>query len=125
MKSYRAYSDSKYLNTEDFPQPRILTIVEVREERVTAPGKEPKPKVVLYFDEVDKGLVLNRTNGDKLFEMTGHEDPEQWVGQCVKAYNDKGVVCGDKRGGIRLRPVKHAKEKTPVPSDDEYGPPEE
>jgi hypothetical protein len=109
MKSYKTYSDSQYLKKEDFPEPESLTIVEVREEKVTAPGKEPKPKVVLYFDEVDKGLVLNRTNGDELFEMTGHEDPEQWVGQCVEAYNDKHVAYGGKRvGGIRLRPAKAA-----------------
>jgi hypothetical protein len=104
MKSYKAYSESAYLKKEDFPSPEILTISEVREEEVTAPGKKPKPKIVLYFNGIEKGLVLNQANGDALFDMTGQDDPEKWVGQHVEAYNDPHVVYAGKRvGGIRLR----------------------
>ena len=104
MKNYRTYSDSAYLRKEDFPQPETLTIDEVREEEVTAPGNKPKRKLVLYFKGMDKGLVLNQANGDALFEMTGHEDPEKWVGQGVEVYHDPNVTYAGKRvGGIRLR----------------------
>jgi hypothetical protein len=116
MKSYKAYSDSAYLKKEDFPTPEILTIAEVREEEVTAPGAKSKRKLILYFNEVEKGLVLNQANGDILFEETGRDDPEQWVGQRVEAYNDPHVVyAGKKVGGIRLRPAPAAvlAEETP------------
>jgi hypothetical protein len=104
MKSYKAYSDSRYLKKEDFPTPEVLIIIEVREEEVTAPGEKPKRRVVLYFDGKDKGLVLNQANGDALFELTGYEDPEQWIDVRVEVYCDPNVkYAGKKVGGIRLR----------------------
>src|SRR5438477_11755543 len=104
MKSYKAYSDSAYLKKEDFPSPQTLTISMVREEEVTAPGKRPKTKLVLYFDEVEKGLVLNPTHGDILFELTGHDDPDKWIGHRIEAFHDPHVTYAGKRvGGIRLR----------------------
>jgi hypothetical protein len=104
MNSYKTYNDSAYLRKEDFPLQRILTVSDVREEEVTAPGKKPKRKIVIYLEEVEKGLVLNQANGDVLFEMTGFEDPEQWIGQRVEVYNDPNVTYAGKRvGGIRLR----------------------
>jgi len=104
MKSYKAYSDSAYLKKEDFPAPQVLTITEVRAEEVTAPGKQPKHKVILYFDRQDKGLVLNQANGDTLFELTGYDDPEKWLGTRVEAYCDRNIqYAGKKVGGIRLR----------------------
>lgn len=104
MKSYKTYNDSAYLKKEDFPSPEVLTISEVREEQVTAPGDKPKAKVVLYFNDRDKGLVLNQANGDALFDITGDDDPEKWIGRSVEAYNDRNVMYAGKRvGGVRLR----------------------
>jgi hypothetical protein len=115
MKSYKTYSDSAYLKKEDFPKPEIHTIEDVREEEVTAPGKKPKAKLILYFDGIDKGLVLNQANGDTLFEITGTDDPEQWFGTRVEVYNDHNVMyAGKKLGGIRLRQAPPAPAATPA-----------
>jgi hypothetical protein len=104
MKSYKTYNDSPYLKKEDFPSPEVLTISEVREEQVTAPGEKPKRKLILYFKEIEKGLVLNKTHGDTLLEITGYEDPEKWIGTRVELYCDPSVMyAGKKVGGIRLR----------------------
>jgi hypothetical protein len=36
--------------------------------------------------------------------MTGHEDPEEWIGETVELYVDEGVAYAGKRvGGVRLR----------------------
>jgi hypothetical protein len=113
MKSYKSYSESAYLRKEDFPEPKVATIVEAREEQVTAPGKKPKDKIVLYFREPDKGLVTNMAHGDALFDMTGSDDPEDWVGETVELYHDPSVAYAGKRvGGIRLRPVRKLAAKT-------------
>jgi hypothetical protein len=104
MKNYRTYNDSPYLKKEDFPRPEILTISDVREEEVTAPGEKPKTKIVLYFNEAEKGLVLNQANGDALFDLTGQDDPEKWIGTRVEMYCDSSVTYAGKRvGGLRLR----------------------
>jgi hypothetical protein len=116
MKSYKAYSNSAYLKKEDFPAPEVLTISGAREEEIKAPNKEPKRNPVLYFEGIEKGLVLNQANGDTLFEMTGYDDPEQWIGTCVEAYCDPSVkYAGKKVGGIRLRQAKPAEENGEAP----------
>jgi hypothetical protein len=104
MKSYKAYSDSAYLRKEDFPAPEVLTISEVREEEVTAPGKKPKIKLIIYFEELEKGMVCNITNGDTLSEITGSEFPDDWTGTLVTVFHDSTVMYAGKReGGLRLR----------------------
>jgi hypothetical protein len=107
MKSYKCYGDGAYLTKADVTPPVVWTINNVEERTVTAPGKEPKDKLVLFFDGTQKGLVLNMTNGDTLFELTGHSDPEEWIGQRVELYVDEQVAyAGKKIGGVRLRKPK-------------------
>jgi hypothetical protein len=107
VKSYKAYSDSEYLKKEDFPEPETLTICEVREEEVTAPGKETKLKVVIYFEERQKGCVLNLANGAVLELITKTDIPDKWVGTRVRVYHDPNVEFGGKKvGGIRFVPVR-------------------
>ncbi len=104
MKSYKAYSDGQFLKKEDVSPPQVWTITDVREQTVTAPGKEPKDKLVLFFDGTKKGLVLNISNGDVLYDMTRQDDPEEWIGQRVELYVDDNVAYAGKRvGGVRLR----------------------
>jgi hypothetical protein len=104
MKSYKAYSDGQYLKKEDVNPPQVWTITNAKEQTVTTPGKEPKDKVVLFFDGTKKGLVLNIANGDVLYDMTGHEDPEEWIGTRVELYCDDSVAyAGKKVGGVRVR----------------------
>jgi hypothetical protein len=104
LKSYRAYSDANFLRKVDVETPQLWTITNVEERTVTAPGKEAKDKLVLFFDGNKKGLVCNIANGDVLFDMTGTDDPEEWIGIQVELYVDEDVPYAGKRvGGIRLR----------------------
>jgi hypothetical protein len=106
MRSYKTYGNSRYLKKEDFPSPRILTIGTAREEEVTVRGGEPKEKIILYFEEIEKGLVSNMAHGDTLFAITGSDDPDKWVGAKVEVYVNPNVEFGGKKeGGIRLRPI--------------------
>lgn len=107
MKSYKLYRNSSYLKKEDFPAPQVLTIQAVREERIPAPGADSKTKLAIYFEELDRGLVCNMTNGDTLSAISGSDDPDNWVGLKIEAYWDKSVsYAGKTVGGIRLRNVE-------------------
>jgi hypothetical protein len=117
MKSYKSYSNSAYLRKEDFQTPENLTIAAAREEQITVPGEQAKRKLVLYFEEIEKGLVMNIANGNALFEMTGQEDPEKWIGQSVEVYTDPHVTYAGKRiRGIRLRKPAPAASNGQVPA---------
>jgi hypothetical protein len=127
-RSWRAHIGGAYLTHEDFPEPEILTIREAREEEVTPPGGKPEIKWVLYFEEIEKGLVLNKTNSKWLEKFTGTEYPVDWIGVRLEAYNDPSVVFNDTAGGIRLRkaptPMPHRPVRIDEPSSIETEPAE-
>ena len=104
-KSYRKFvGNAKYLKKEDIPSPVDTSILWIKEEEVTTPGRGTETRLVLYFDGLKKGLVLNMTNFQKLEELTGTDDCEQWVDIPVQLYVDPDVTYGGKRiGGIRIR----------------------
>jgi hypothetical protein len=104
-KSFRRFvGNAKYLKKEDIPSPVSTSILWTKEEEVTTPGKGTNTKVVLYFDGLKKGLVLNNANAETLLKITGTEDYEKWVDVPVQLYVDPDVMYGPKKtGGIRIR----------------------
>jgi hypothetical protein len=64
-KSYKRFVGyAKYLRKEDIPAPINTSILSIKEEEVTTPGKGTQKRLVLYFDGLKKGLVLNQANAD-------------------------------------------------------------
>jgi hypothetical protein len=114
-ESYRRFvGNAKYLKKEDIPSPVNTSILWIKKEEVTAPGKGTEKRLVLYFDGLKKGLVLNRTNAEALLEITGTDDTENWGDTPVQLWVDPDVTYGGKKiGGIRMR--KPAPVSVPVP----------
>src|SRR5215470_15187849 len=114
-KSYKRYvGNAKYLKKEDIPSPVITSILWVKEEEVTAPGKGTETRLVLYFEGLKKGLVLNTANAEALAEITGTDDYEKWSDIPIQLYVDPDVTFGKKKvGGIRIR--KPVPVPVPVP----------
>ena len=79
-----------------------LTIKDARMEELQGDGgKEHKP--ALFFNETDKGLVLNVTNSDTLAMAWGW-DTDQWLGKQVIVYFDPTIMFGrERKGGIRVK----------------------
>ena len=104
-KSYRKFvGNAKYLKKEDIASPVNTSILWIKEEEVTAPGKGTEIRLVLYLDGQKKGLVLNTANAEALAEITGTDDYEKWVNTPVQLYVDPDVKYGGKKtGGIRIR----------------------
>jgi hypothetical protein len=104
-KSYKRFvGNAKYLKKEDIPSPVNTSILWIKEEEVTAPGKGTETGLVLYFDRLKKGLVLNTANAEALLEITGTDDTEKWADTPVQLYVDPDVTYGGKKiGGIRIR----------------------
>jgi hypothetical protein len=104
-KSYKRFvGNAKYLKKEDVPSPIDTSILWIKEEEVTAPGKGTETRLVLYFDGLKKGLVLNMANADALEDITGTDEYEEWKDIPVQLYVDPDVTYGGKKtGGIRIR----------------------
>src|SRR4030095_10877695 len=101
---------SKYLKKEDFPEPAVLTVVDVKKMDVSIPGEPAKEKGVMFFKERDKGLILNVVNVKRAARIFKSDDYDQWPGKRVIVYTDESVeFAGEVIGGIRLRepgPIK-------------------
>jgi hypothetical protein len=104
-KSYKKFvGNATYLKKEDLPEPVDTTLLWIKEEKVTAPGKGTTTRLVAYFDGLSKGLVINMANADTLAELTGTDDYEKWGDTPVQLYVDPEVKYGGKKtGGIRIR----------------------
>jgi hypothetical protein len=108
--SFRSYvGDAQYLKKEDLSDPVDTELLWVKEEKVTAPGKGTKTRLVAYFEGLSKGLVLNTANCEKLAEMAGTDDPGEWKDVPLQLWVDPEVKYGGKKiGGIRIRPLGQA-----------------
>ncbi len=106
-----------YLKAEDLQGKRVA----VGMDRVVleAVGKEHKP--VLYFIGKDRGLVLNKTNGNIIAEMYGPET-DDWCGKVVTLYPTKVEYQGNLVAAIRVHfdpmanAAMQAQEPDPAPA---------
>ena len=105
---------SKYLTKDDIGAGQKYTITSVNQENV---GRDDNPEIkpILHFQEINKPLVLNKTNGETIGEFLGN-DTDLWTGKEIVVYFDPTIMFGGKKtGGLRVRPPKGA---VPEPSSD-------
>lgn len=97
----RDHITSRFLRTEDIEKSQVVTIDRCELESMQE-GEKPKP--ILYFRELQKGLVINKTNEGALREIFGTDDTDVFMGKKVTLYNDKNVMYrGQRTGGLRVR----------------------
>ena len=65
-------------------------------------GVEQVEKGIVYFDEFDRGFVVNRTNLKRLIRLHGN-DTSKWVGQKVTLYPSETDFNGSTVPCIRVR----------------------
>lgn len=100
-----AYS-SKYLKHQDVGMAEYTVVI--RDCMIEDVGTDQKPeqKPVLYFEQADKGLVLNRTNADELHALFGSYDTDIMKGQQIILFTVATTnPAGQPTRGIRLRGV--------------------
>ena len=108
---------SKFLRKEDFEEDAVCTIRGVKLEEMQ--GNSSETRWVLYFKELQKGMVLNTTT-IRVLEQAFGDDSDAWVSQKVMVYVDPNVSFqGRIVGGLRLRtPKKTAPVKTAPPPEE-------
>lgn len=73
-------------------------------------GAEKVLKGVVYFDEFDRGLVLNKTNSRMIADMFG-SDTDKWMGKKITIYRSETSLQGRVVPCIRVRENGHKKSK--------------
>ncbi len=105
-----ALKQSNFLTRAEVGRGVLLTIREITQENVAKTGAPEELRWCLHFDEVEKPMVLNSTNGQIIAGITKSEDTDGWIGHKIVAYDDPNVSFGGKLvGGIRVRAPKAAK----------------
>ena len=100
---------SKYIKASDLNnKAMLLTINSVAQETV---GDDTKP--VVYFNEVKKGLVLNKTNALIVASRYGPET-DGWTSAQIELYPDITSFKGQPTSCLRIRiPVAPAEPPSP------------
>lgn len=111
---------SKFLTKHDCGRGVLVTIRGYEQVNVAMQGAEPEMKYVLNFNECEKGLVLNSTNGQLLEQILKSDDFDNWIGQKIVLYDEPNISFGGKlTGGIRVRAPRNqpapAQQTQPTP----------
>ena len=119
MSNLSDIRSSKFLKKEDVGRGVLVTVKEVTKENIAKEGADPELKFCIWFQELDKPLVLNSTNGQMIAKITTHEDDieQNWPGTKIVLYTDDNVsFAGKLVGGIRVRAPKNSVKPKPAPA---------
>ena len=100
---------SKYLKAEDelFDNGEVTATIKsvVKETLTSRDSNKEEAKPVMYFVELDKGLILNKTNWGACVKMYGDES-DNWVGDKVTLITVDVDAFGDVVSAIRIKNQK-------------------
>ena len=100
--SVRKLFDSRFLKSDDIGDTDMaLTINRVELEDI-GHGDNRDEKAVVYFDEIEKVLVLNKTNATTISRLYG-DDTAEWRGKRIVLYATEVSYQGTQMMGIRVR----------------------
>jgi hypothetical protein len=86
----------------------VVTIKDVRQEMV-GQGKDQQLKLVMEFEELARGLILNKTNATTISKVLDSDNTDDWIGQRVILWvNPEVQFAGDLVSAIRVRNKKPA-----------------
>lgn len=94
---------SRYLKQSDVTPPKIVTIAGLKQENLAREDQPKKLRWTMQFEELDRPLVLNKTNLKRAAKACGSDMTEDWLGKKIKLYFDEEVEFGGEQvGGIRI-----------------------
>jgi hypothetical protein len=92
---------SNYLKASDLGD--ASPVVAIDRVEVEAIGRNKDMKPVLYFQGKEKGVVLNKTNANKIAQLLGTKDTDEWHGQRVRLYATETEFGGETVECIRIK----------------------
>ena len=103
-------SDPNYIGEADFAEgeEKVLTVAYVNASETVTTAEGKSQKAVLHWKEPNnKPMILNVARSKAIEKVTGSPYFEDWVGQQVQLYIQKGIKAfGDVVNAVRVRPYK-------------------
>lgn len=94
---------SKYLKASDIEHDDlILTISHVEVENMAQQGEASELKPVVYFEETEKGFVLNKTNATTIGKLYTPET-DNWPGKKIAVFSTEVDFAGKQTLALRVR----------------------
>lgn len=101
---------SPYLTAHDVANKPIVTIKRFDKKTMKNKKGEDEVKPVLFFNEFEKGMVLNKTNANTIAALYG-PTLEDWIGERVTLYSAMVEAFGESQEAIRVMNTKPAADK--------------
>ena len=92
---------SNYLKASDLGDSQPVVTIDRGEIEGIGRNKEMKP--VLYFRGKEKGVVLNKTNANKIAQLLGSRDTDSWRGAQIRLYATETEFGGETVECIRVK----------------------
>ena|SRR5215471_14298267 len=96
---------SRYLTASDLPDEGSMrvTIEKISLEEV---GRDKETKPCIYFEEFNKALICNKTNGRTIARALGSEEFDEWIGRSIALYRADVEFAGEMVQGIRVKAIR-------------------
>ena len=110
-----SYDQSRFLKAADLKGEKKFRIKNVTEELVGTEAQKEK-KLVVWFTNDERGLVLNKTNNRAIRSAYG-DDTAGWVGKIIAVFPTMVDMRGKMTPALRVRipPPKQAAAAAPAP----------
>lgn len=95
---------SNYLKADDLKGARPTVVI--KEAQMELLGKENK--LILYFENKDKGMVCNKTNAGRISDLYG-DDTEDWIGKPILLTSEYVDFQGKSMKALRVQPPASAR----------------
>ena len=96
-----AYDQSRYFKAADLQEEKKLRIKEATEEQIGA-GAEKEKKLVVWFTNDERGLVLNKTNNRTIRGAYG-DAVDGWGGKIITIFPTMVYMRGKMTPALRVR----------------------
>jgi hypothetical protein len=104
---------SKYIKASDLGGRDVpVTIDHLKMESV---GRDKDEKPVLFFRGKQKGLVVNKTNANKIAAILGSQETDHWIGKTILLHPTETEFDGEEVACIRVRPYNNNSRQAAAP----------
>jgi hypothetical protein len=105
---------SNYIKASDLGDKKVAVVIDRVEMETLGRGRDAETKPVVYFENKQKGLVLNKTNAKRIIEIVGSAESDEWSGHTVVLYATETEFGGDTVSCVRILAPPKARQTTPT-----------